>query len=71
MYNLIGCISSYFDTTESFCFYCKEETASFNAGAKNINVFKSLKYKEKLFVSIFAIGANENISNTRTAVLLK
>ena len=71
MYNLIGCISSYFDMTESLCFYCKEETASFNADVKNINAFKSFKYKEKLFVSIFADGPNGNISNTTTAVLLK
>ena len=46
MYNLIDYSSNYFETTESFWFYLKDEATDFNA-----DIAKSCKYKVKFLES--------------------
>ena len=47
MYNLIEYSSNYSGTTESLCFYSKDEAANFYAGIANNNS-KSFEFKVKL-----------------------
>ena len=47
MYNLIGYIPNYSETTERLWFYSKNEATSFNADIPNTNNFKPFIYKAK------------------------
>ena len=71
IHNLVEYCSNYSDTTDSLCFFSKDEATNFNDNISNNNAFKSFEYKAKVLENIVADESNSILKNATIPVPLK